>query len=271
MKTDHAQHPSKYSAPNVSVSVLMPARNASQTIRIAVLTTLHALPADAELLVIDDGSDDDTFKVLRSLSDNRLRVFQSESSMGVARSLNFLLNIARGELIARMDADDVCLWWRFRFQLRQLKQQNVDFVFSSPAFIFGSSKAAHLVPIYIPQHRLTSTELASLIPVTNPFAHPTMLARRKVLSALGGYRLRDVEDYDLWRRANIRKFTFHRSALPVTLLRQHPGQVTRQLKWKSHLEASLSRPSTRELEAVNSLLLAKKGSPLFRFEFRHLY
>lgn len=120
------------------LSVIMPARNAAVHIRTALTSTLRALPPDAELVVLDDASDDDTEQILHEVPDSRLRVIRSESNLGVAESLNRLLDATDSQYVARMDADDVCFPWRFRVQRRQIA--NLDFSFTATLFLAESGR-----------------------------------------------------------------------------------------------------------------------------------
>src|SRR5699024_5894599 len=108
---------------------------AADTIGAAVRSTLRALPADAELVVGDDGSTDDTLARLDDIQDPRLRVTPGPGR-GVAATLNALLSGVDSEFVARMDADDVVLPGRFARQLRALEDH--DAVFTTVAEWRGS-------------------------------------------------------------------------------------------------------------------------------------
>src|SRR4051794_23880223 len=96
----------------------MPARNAGRHVRRALTSTLRAMPSGSELLVYDDASDDGTAEIVEAVDDSRLRLVKGGRPIGVSGALNLLLDEARGDHVARMDADDVCLPWRFQLQRR---------------------------------------------------------------------------------------------------------------------------------------------------------
>src|SRR4051794_10401516 len=98
------------------LSVIVPAFNAAGTIASAIRSTTRALPRDAEVVVLDDGSADGTADAVRALDDARVRVI-SRPNRGVAVTLNDLLDATDSELVARMDADDLVLPGRFVRQL----------------------------------------------------------------------------------------------------------------------------------------------------------
>src|SRR5205823_7677293 len=90
------------------VTVLMPAYNAAPYIEEAIASVLRQTMPDFEFLIIDDGSTDDTLALIKSFDDPRIRII-SRPNKGLIDSLNEGLQAARSPLIARFDADDICL------------------------------------------------------------------------------------------------------------------------------------------------------------------
>lgn len=233
------------------LSVLMPAYNAAATIDRAVRSTLHALPADAELVVLDDGSDDATASVLDRFVDNRVRVL-CRSNGGVATALGDLLRATDSEFVARMDADDLCLPRRFHQQLRAVRHADVTFTTVRPWT--GSGHPALARP-----RALTVAEMPFHLLLTNPVAHSTLLARRAVIEGVGGYRVVPSEDYDLWLRLAADGARMRRLALPGLAYRIHAGQVTAVTGWR---ERSWRDPHTAE--AFSALAERVIGRPATR-------
>ena len=99
------------------VTVLMPMRNVRAYVGDAVRSILEQTFKDFELLVMDDGSTDGSGDLARSFDDPRIRVISGVSSRGVAAVLNRGLDLAQGEYIVRMDADDVSRPCRVAHQL----------------------------------------------------------------------------------------------------------------------------------------------------------
>jgi hypothetical protein len=113
--------------------------------------------------------------------------------MKVFEALNKLLSESRGTFIGRMDADDICLPGRFHAQLRFLKRDKLDFVFSN-AMLFGKGvKPFGFIPQ--PPIKLKHEESGLYLVFSNPFVHPTMLARRSALESLSGYSLNSTNQY----------------------------------------------------------------------------
>src|SRR5260370_39130690 len=95
------------SATNPLVPVWLPVRNGGAHLEAALASVLAQTFADFELLVLDDGSTDATPEILRAMRDPRLRVVTHPQNLGLVPTLNRGLELARGELVARQDHDDV--------------------------------------------------------------------------------------------------------------------------------------------------------------------
>lgn len=213
------------------LSVLMPARNAEKHIRVAVFSTLRSLPPDSELLVLNDASTDGTARLLDAFKDRRLRVITSRSSRGVAEAMNALVREARGELIARMDADDVCLPWRFRFGLRRAEQGAV--VLGS-ALVFSGVLRPHR-PRLVPRTWEGCASVRRLLQ-ENFLSNPTLLVRKDAIAESGPFIECGAEDYDMWLRLAADGRQFHLVPTPVLLYRKHATQITRTNEPTSNLD-----------------------------------
>ena len=105
-----------------SISVLMPVRDAGRTLRGAIRSVLWQTCVDWEMLLLDDGSrDGSAVKAVEDFGDPRIRLVRHADSAGIARRLNEAVPQARGEYIARMDADDIAFPERFELQLTCLR------------------------------------------------------------------------------------------------------------------------------------------------------
>jgi glycosyltransferase involved in cell wall biosynthesis len=113
------------------VSVIMPAFNYGRYIGAAIESVLRQVHSDLELLVVDDGSTDNTAEVLRGVTDPRVRLYRLKNG-GVSRARNHALDRAQGDAIAFLDADDVWLPHKLSAQVRVLQEQpSVGFVASN--------------------------------------------------------------------------------------------------------------------------------------------
>jgi glycosyltransferase involved in cell wall biosynthesis len=233
------------------LSVLVPARNAGDTIESALRSTLRALPDDAEVLVLDDASSDRTPELVRGIGDRRVKLTVAGENLGVARALAQLLDQAEGDLIARMDADDVCLPGRFSGQLAAI-ERGADLVFSTFQVI-GAGLRLPALPVHLGP---AAGRLALLLDC--PYPHSTALARRSVLVDAGGYRVSAAEDYDLWLRAATAGARIVRLARAGILLRVSDRQITADPGYRDrlagdHLVADSYRALAHELWGVDEV------------------
>jgi len=181
------------------VSVVMSVFNGERFLREAVESILDQSFNEFELIVIDDGSTDATATILESYrrQDSRLRICH-QGNRGLVESLNRGWMLARGNYIARMDADDVAIKSRLECQVEFMeKHREVGVLGSAVQFISPDGK-----PLMTSPNPITDQEIRLALPYRCPFWHPTVLMRKDVLISVGGYRkvVVDAEDYDLWLR-----------------------------------------------------------------------
>jgi glycosyltransferase involved in cell wall biosynthesis len=117
------------------ISVILPTLSNQKHILVAVRSTLFALGRKDELLVLIEGESSFVSHV-EKISDPRLKIFYGPKPKGIVNALNFLIEKATGDLIGRMDGDDICLPFRFHVQRRFMERTGADFVFSN-AIMFG--------------------------------------------------------------------------------------------------------------------------------------
>ena len=180
------------------VSVLMSVYNGAPTLEKAAASVLAQTYRNLELILCDDASTDDTWRIMQRIAaqDARVTVFQNKTNRGLGASLNGCLSRAGGEYIARQDADDVSDPDRI--------ERTMDFLLSSGApyaacgvrvFDDGGVWSTRQYPQKITKH---------IIAQKTPFFPPTMVFRRAVLEGVGGYsetpETRRTEDYDLVMR-----------------------------------------------------------------------
>ena len=187
-----------------SVSVLLPAYNAGNTVNQAVSSLLRQTFVDFEIIAVNDGSADHTGTILDELasSDPRIRAIHIPHS-GLVTALNAGLADCRGEFIARMDADDYSHPERLRLQV-EFMQANPEI--SVCGCLVRSFPRNQVKGGFIRYERwlnsiVTHEEIARDIFVESPLAHPSVMMRAGDLRELGGYRdMAWPEDYDLWLR-----------------------------------------------------------------------
>ena len=257
------------------VSVVMSVRNGERHLREAVDSVLDQTLESLELIVVDDGSTDGSAAVLAAIRDPRLLTI-SQEPRGLAAALNAGIARARADLIARMDADDVADPKRLEIQQAAMQERPGLALLGTAATL--EDESGRELGVWRPPE--TQAEIRRLLPRLNPFAHPTVMFRRDVVEALGGYResMPFAQDYDLWLRLVPRHETANH---PEILLRRRLGpeqfgtaSETRQIRWalRARLEA-LGRGDVRPWEAtalIRPALAALTPGPLRQWIRRRL-
>jgi len=210
-----------------TVSVLLPVYNGGAYFRAAVESVLAQTFEDFECLILNDGSTDDSGRLADELAsrDARVRVIHTENR-GLVASLNALVEAARGEFLARMDADDLCMPARFEQQVEFLRR-HPDTVCVGSSYWMMDEAGRTITQILPPLDDAAIQEQALCGHST--ISHPSAMLRASVLKRLGGYRPEffPAEDLDLWLRLG----ELGRLAnLPEPLIRYrvHAGSISAQ-------------------------------------------
>jgi len=180
------------------VTVLMSVYNGGKYLREAIDSILVQSFKDFEFLIIDDGSTDSSSDIIRSYTDPRIRLIKNEENIGLTHSLNKGLKLARGEYIARMDADDISLPERLEKQVHFLDEHmGVGLVSSSYIKINMAGEEIGFQKVAI-----ENDEIKERLLQFNCFCHPSAVFRRECVERVGAYRetFEIAQDYDLWLR-----------------------------------------------------------------------
>jgi len=205
------------------ISVIMPVYNSEKFLREAMDSILNQTFPDFEFIILDDGSTDSSPAIVADYDDPRIRFYQNEKNMGVAATLNRGLELATGEYIARMDADDISLPKRFEIQVKYMDGHPSISVLGSGVILFGN-EIGEKRRIFETDARYAKAELV-FAPCT---AHPSVMVRKSVLDQ---YKICYFEKYcgteDFafwWDIAEVGEVV----SLPECLLRYrvHPMQVS---------------------------------------------
>lgn len=253
------------------VSVIMPCFNAAQYIELAIESVLHQSWANLELLVIDDGSTDDSGTIAARVGDSRVRIIRTTNG-GVAKARNRGLAECRGDLIAFLDADD---YWHASKIQRQIAAYIANpghiiysaFVFWKPDLLGqfpapSSSLAEYQAPPpnqeesgFIYHHLLRDVYVWT----------GTVVIPHSMAVELGTFdeSLRIGEDYDYWLRAAA-KFPFIKIDEPLALYRQNSNSITSKAPEKNYQAIVLER------HARNSGLSSPDGRSISRGEFNRI-
>lgn len=252
-----AKHGAVTQAPSISIamSVYNNAPHLAQAIE-AMLAQTHA---DFEFLIVDDGSSDGSAAIIDDYAgrDGRIRPIRQDNR-GLVPSLNRMLHEARAPLVARMDGDDDCHPDRLAKQYAFMRENADHAVVGTQSISFDDAGNRWASPAF----PATDAELRTLIGTRNVMCHPSVVMRRDLVLAAGGYRPQFVhcEDRDLWLRLSERA---RLASLPeaLTYYRRTPGQVSNRhivaqalgaaMAWLAHTERRAGRPDP--FEGVDAL------------------
>ncbi|HTA27141.1 MAG TPA: glycosyltransferase [Bacteroidia bacterium] len=182
------------------VTVLMSVYNGEKYIADAINSILNQTFTDFEFLIINDGSTDKSVSIIESCKDARIRLVHNDNNLGLVKSLNKGVGLAKGEYIARMDSDDICIPERLEKQVKFL-DENPDV--SALATHIRLMNADGEETGYWDADIKTNSweEIYNTIPKEDCIAHPTVVIRKSVISKyLYRSAQKNVEDWDLWLR-----------------------------------------------------------------------
>lgn len=196
------------------VTVLMGVYNARRYVEVAIRSILDQTFSDFEFLIVDDASTDGSDDLIRTIAtqDTRVRFVRLDTNVGLGEVLNRGVREARGQYIARMDADDISVRDRLEVQLDYFaRHPEIDVVGSYAIDVAEDGRVLR-------QRRvpLTHDRIVNLI-WTCPIIHPTVMFRREAILRAGSYKPehRRRQDYDLWFRCAHAGLRFANIPLPL--------------------------------------------------------
>ena len=214
------------------ISVLMPVHNGADFLEESVESILSQTFCNFELIISDDGSTDCTSQMLKNFAetDSRVRLSRNYSRQGVSSTLNQAARLARGSLLARMDADDWSCRNRFEVQLEKF-EENPDLAICGSNVIHGDEEMRPLFRTVLPK---SDWDIRCAALFENPFAHPSVMIKAEVFRQVGGYdeQYSTSQDYELWIRLLSRGQGCN-SSVPLVMVRRHRGSISYQ---KYHLQ-----------------------------------
>ena len=203
------------------ISVLMPVYNGEQFLDKSINSILNQTFNNFEYIIINDGSTDDSLKIIESYEDSRIKIINFPKNMGISAALNNGLNVAKGDYIARQDQDDISHPERFMLQVEYLKNNDVDLVDANFIFIDEND---HYIQDYEKRYFNPEETLSHLF--FYELVHASIMCKRLIFTKYNiQYRKRPTEDYDLFIR--LAKAGMRAGRLDKKLIKQrkHPGSM----------------------------------------------
>lgn len=183
------------------ISVVMSVYNTEKYLKEAIDSILNQTYQDFEFIIVNDCSADGSWDILKDYEKryNCIKLINNSENLGLTKSLNKALAIAKGEYIARMDADDISELNRFERQLEYLiAHPDIDILgtFSNDINEQGEAFRTRTTPVL---HK----DIVGMLPKLCPMSHPTVIFKRKSLKTIGFYneKYKTSQDLEMWFRA----------------------------------------------------------------------
>ena len=208
------------------VSVILPVYNAEKYLQEAIDSILNQTFHDFELLLVNDGSTDKSEQVIHQYKDSRIVYIKNEKNKGLIYSLNKAIDLAKGEFIARMDADDIALPHRLATQVQFIRHSPAGIVASVVKLIDADGN-----PLQDWKDDLNNTspeQIKQFLLRDNCIAHPTVVGKTEIFRKYKyRYEQKYSEDYDLWLRLLADNYRIEKIEEPLLLHRILPDSATR--------------------------------------------
>ncbi|MES2103870.1 MAG: glycosyltransferase family A protein [Pseudomonadota bacterium] len=257
------------------ISVIIPAYNAAQTISRAIESVRIQDMASMEIIVVDDGSADDTYDVTSSLvrPDETFRVLKMPRNSGVSAARNMGIRHAKGKFLAFLDADDIWLPGKLKQQLAAIKQDpRITLVSCNSKLI--SESGEHLKEGHVNRPPVEGDEAWKTLLIYNFLPTPTVLTYRHLVTEMGGFdeTLAVGEDLDLWiRLAILGKVRVLKDILinyydsTDSLMKRHIWQTQTivQPMLEKHLNRQHSKLSSSEMRHIRGTQSFQMGCNLY--------
>lgn len=220
------------------VSVVMPVFNGERYVCEAIQSVLDQTYTNFEFIIVNDGSTDNSERLIRAFQDERIKVINNPINLGLVKTLNLAISHCRGDFIARLDSDDICSPDRLEKQLNKFSENSALDVIGSTAMIIDSC-GEHKGLFKVPEEH-TDIHLGMLF--NNQIIHPTVMIRRdsilKYMPNIYDVKDQHVEDYGLWVKM-LSKHQFLNIQEPLIKYRVHDTKIS-TIYSKSQIENSKS-------------------------------
>ncbi len=217
---------------NIKVSVTMPVYNAARYIKEAIESVLDQNYGPFELLIADDGSIDDSFKIIKNYKIHpKVRIYSNKKNLGVGAARNKLIHLANGKYITPCDADDMMLPGNLKRLSEFLDTHpNIGAVYAD-CLVLETGKDNRLLkaPYVLGKDYRKVWDL-----IDNPINHPGSMIRKSLILKVGGYdeNVYSVDDWDLWLElAEITQFKYLRGEVYYVWRRNPKGLTQTDKRW----------------------------------------
>lgn len=260
------------------ISVIMAVYNGEKYLRESIESILNQTYKDFEFIIVDDGSTDQTGELLKEhqRNDPRVKIITNSQNIGLTKSLNKAIRIAKGRYIARQDGDDVSLSQRLEKQIEFLKKNPEIKILGT--FAYGINQKGELLRKEIPP--VSPQKVKKNHIKRNSFIHTSIIIEKETLNKVGLYyneRFKTSQDYELWFRvlkiaqgANLPLFLVKKRYLPEMIsLKKEKIQLKNTLFLQKQMIKSGDYPKISYIYFLRNYLSLK--CPLFLKNFLRNY
>jgi len=242
---------------NPKISVVMSVYNGEKHLRGSIESILNQTFTDFEFIIVNDGSTDASLEIIKSYDDARIRTINNEKNIGLTKSLNKATKKARGEYIARQDADDISLPNRLELQLEFL-EKHPDVALLGTGIYVIDEKGDKI------EKRIMHPNPKKSLLKGNRFIHGSVMLRRSVIDELGAYNetLKYSQDYELWLRMS-KKYDVRNVTAPLYKLRMHKGSILSKNIEEQQMYAVLAQKLAINEIKEETLLDLQDDLPIF--------
>lgn len=220
---------------NKLISIIMSTYNENEVeLDKSISSILNQSYTNYEFIIVLDNPRNDMIKrVLNKYKekDNRIKLYFNDNNIGLANSLNLAIKMAKGEYIARMDADDIAFSSRLEKEIRFLEDNNLDMVSTNRIDIDENGL------VICKKSKLPKMDkIKKLLILGNFITHPTVIIKRSVIESLNGYRnFPSSQDYDLWLRVLSENYKIGILDEPLLFYRIRTNSISNKDKYKQYL------------------------------------
>ena len=244
------------------VTVLMPVYNAEKYLHDSINSILQQTFTAFEFLIIDDGSTDNSIAIIESYADERIRLVKNEKNLGISETLNKGLRLASCDLVARMDADDICYPHRLQVQHSYMNEHK------HIVMVSGWVRHVNDDKICVSTETPEPAVIYYYLTFTSFIYHPTVMYRRESILKIGGYTVPYSEDFELWWQI-IRHYKFEtlpQYVLDYRLSNQSLHQVLKKKEYDEDQHNQVRRNIAYYMGSETKLSFAQVEAYRYNFD-----
>ena len=225
--------------------------NGKKHLREAIESILNQTFTNFEFIIVNDCSTDSSLEIIQSYEDERIKVINNERNIGLTKSLNKGIKQARGEYIARQDADDISLPNRFEKQLKYFEEHPKTALLGTSIYVIDENGN-------ILEKRIASPSPNKTLLKGNRFTHGSLMFKRSVINELGQYNelFKYSQDYELCLRIS-KYYEVKNLEAPLYKLRFHSSSIASTKIKEQQLYASLAQKLAKNELSKESLKMIR--------------